>query len=115
MRLYLQLRGARCDFKGCNRQATHCEIDHTHAWAFGGPTDCDNLSHLCPKHHRLKHQTTWQPKQLGGGTIRWTSPDGRTYVTEPESSFLPPPKALLDPKPPPATAPPPKLDELPPF
>jgi hypothetical protein len=91
MRRFLALRDGTCQFKGCNRRATHCEIDHTKAWAFGGPTDCDNLSHLCPKHHRLKHQTTWQATQIGGGSIRWTSPDGRTYVTEPETRFLPPP------------------------
>jgi hypothetical protein len=91
MRRFLELRDGTCQFKGCNRRATHCEIDHTKARAFGGPTEGDNLSHLCPKHHRLKHQTTWQATQIGGGSIRWTSPDGRTYVTEPETRFLPPP------------------------
>ena len=91
MRLYLELRDGRCTFTGCNRQAKHCDIDHTNAREFGGPTDCDNLSHLCPMHHRLKHQTTWQAKQIGGGFIQWISPDGRCYVTEPDIRFLPPP------------------------
>ncbi len=93
MREFLELRDGTCEFRGCNRRATHCEIDHTKAWEFGGPTDSDNLAHLCPKHHRLKHQTTWQARQVGGGTIQWTSPDGRTYVTEPEVRFLPPPQS----------------------
>jgi hypothetical protein len=123
MRDYLRLRDGSCRWKGCNRQAKHCDIDHTEAWEFGGPTDCDNLSHLCPKHHRLKHQTTWQAKQLPGGTIRWTSPDGRSYVTEPDVPLSPPPKPRPDSKPPPSSGPsglkppPPSIDSnrAPPF
>ncbi|SFN85607.1 HNH endonuclease signature motif containing protein, partial [Mycetocola miduiensis] len=114
MRDYLVLRDGTCRWEGCNRQATHCEIDHTEAWEFGGPTDCDNLSHVCPKHHRMKHQTTWTAKQLPGGVIRWTSPDGRSYVTEPDVALPMPATWRYDepggsgpPDPNPATAPPP--------
>lgn len=92
MRDFLDLRDGTCRWTGCNRQAKHCDIDHTDAWEHGGPTDCDNLSHLCPEHHRMKHETTWQAKQLPGGIIQWTSPDGRTYVTEPETRLPLPPK-----------------------
>ncbi|SFN98964.1 HNH endonuclease signature motif containing protein, partial [Mycetocola miduiensis] len=111
MRDYLVLRDGTCRWEGCNRQATHCEIDHTEAWEFGGPTDCDNLSHVCPKHHRMKHQTTWTAKQLPGGVIRWTSPDGRSYVTEPEVALPMPTSRRQDNQsgsapPDPATAPP---------
>ncbi len=89
MRAYLALRDGTCRFEGCNRQARQCEVDHTRAWEHGGSTDCDNLAHLCPKHHRLKHETTWQATQRGGGRVEWTSPDGRTYLTEPELTFSP--------------------------
>jgi hypothetical protein len=99
MRDFLELRDGTCRWKGCNRQAKHCEIDHTQAWEHGGPTDCDNLSHLCPEHHRSKHETTWQAKQLAGGIIQWTSPDGRSYVTEPEIRLPLPPKSPPEPQP----------------
>jgi hypothetical protein len=120
MRDYLALRDGTCRWEGCNRQAKHCEIDHTEAWEFGGPTDCDNLSHVCPKHHRMKHQTTWTAKQLPGGVIRWTSPDGPAYVTEPEVRLPIPTNSVPDEQPgsgpaaphpptsPPRTEPPPQ-------
>ncbi len=101
MRAYLTLRDGTCRFEGCNRQSRQCEIDHTRAWEHGGPTDCDNLAHLCPKHHRLKHETTWRVKQRGGGSLEWTSPDGRTYMTEPEMTFSTPRSARESKIPPP--------------
>ncbi|MET0932158.1 MAG: DUF222 domain-containing protein [Mycetocola sp.] len=83
MRRYLEYVDGTCRFEGCNRAARHCDLDHTKDHQFNGPTQCENLSHLCPKHHRLKHQTTWRAKQLGNGSLGWTSPGGRTYVTQP--------------------------------
>ncbi|GHD50416.1 hypothetical protein GCM10008097_24320 [Mycetocola manganoxydans] len=131
MRAYLELRDGTCRWQGCNRQAKHCDIDHTVSWDHGGPTECENLSHLCPKHHRVKHETTWHPRQLGGGVIEWTSPDGRTYVTEPEVALPPPPEPGYSPEapeapeapepelesgePPPRFEPPPVDDGSPPF
>ncbi|HEY8544794.1 MAG TPA: HNH endonuclease signature motif containing protein [Acidimicrobiales bacterium] len=32
--------------------AEHCEIDHIHPHAQGGPTTQDNARLLCPHHHR---------------------------------------------------------------
>ncbi|GHD51650.1 HNH endonuclease [Mycetocola manganoxydans] len=90
MKRYLRYIDGTCRFPGCNRAAQHCDLDHTKDHQFGGPTECENLSHLCPKHHRLKHQTTWRVEQRGGGLLEWTSPGGRTYVTEPEVLLTPP-------------------------
>ena len=43
-------------------------------------------------HHLLKTfwggPTGWRDRQLADGTIIWTSPRGRTYVTEPGSKLL---------------------------
>jgi hypothetical protein len=89
MKRFLRYRDGTCRFPGCNRAAKHCDIDHTRAAEFGGPTECDNLSHLCRKHHRLKHQTTWQVTQTGAGRLEWTSPGNRTYATEPAVLFPP--------------------------
>jgi hypothetical protein len=96
MKRFLRYRDGTCRFPGCNRAAQHCDIDHTWAAEFGGPTECENLSHLCRKHHRLKHNTTWQVKQKGAGILEWTSPGNRTYVTEPAVLFPPGPPPTAD-------------------
>jgi hypothetical protein len=96
MKRFLRYRDGTCRFPGCNRAAQHCDIDHTWAAEFGGPTECENLSHLCRKHHRLKHNTTWQVKQEGAGILEWTSPGNRTYVTEPAVLFPPGPPPTAD-------------------
>lgn len=98
MKRFLRYRDGTCRFPGCNRAARHCDIDHTKAAEFGGPTECDNLSHLCRKHHRLKHQTTWQVRQTGSGTLEWRSPGNRVYATEPAVLFPPgpPPPEVTD-------------------
>ncbi|SFN62997.1 HNH endonuclease signature motif containing protein, partial [Mycetocola miduiensis] len=107
MKQYLRCRDGTCRFPGCNRTARHCDLDHTNDHAHGGPTECDNLAHLCRKHHRLKHQTTWQVQQRGNGVLEWTSPGGRTYTTQPETYSSPHLQAPDEPEsapPPPAEA-----------
>ena len=128
MRRYLGYVDGTCRFAGCGRAARHCDLDHTKDHQFDGRTRCENLSHLCRKHHRLKHQTTWQVQQRGQGTLEWTSPGGRTYLTQPEVLLanadpprpphlqpLPSPTLLQSPKAlPPGSAQPPKALPLPP-
>ncbi|MCP2031990.1 hypothetical protein L1277_002089 [Okibacterium sp. HSC-33S16] len=85
MRRFLRYRDGYCRFPGCNRRAVTCDIDHTDPFSTGGCTDIDNLASLCPKHHKMKHETQWQVQQLGNGTLKWTSPQGREYLTHPEN------------------------------
>ncbi|BBX64769.1 hypothetical protein MSAS_39430 [Mycobacterium saskatchewanense] len=48
-----------------------------------------NLKCLCRKHHLLKtFWTGWRDKQFPDGTLEWTSPSGRTYITHPGSRLL---------------------------
>ena len=93
LKRWLQARDGTCRFPGCSRSARSSEIDHTRPWAAGGPTEEANLAHLCRSHHRLKTLGYWRATQTGGGTIRWTSPAGRTYDTSPQ---LRPSKASVD-------------------
>ncbi|WP_161972348.1 HNH endonuclease signature motif containing protein [Glaciihabitans arcticus] len=83
LRKWLQVRDGTCRYPGCSRAAPGCEIDHTLEWANRGPTDHDNLAHLCPMHHALRHNTAWRVKQTGGGGLAWTSPSGAVYRTSP--------------------------------
>ncbi|MFS0894396.1 DUF222 domain-containing protein [Microbacterium sp. 179-I 3D3 NHS] len=84
MRRHLRARDQHCRFPGCRMPVHRCQIDHNHDHAKGGPTHLDNLCHLCPGHHVLKHPDVlerhrWTARQLAGGDIEWTSPLGRVY------------------------------------
>ena len=80
---WLRVRDETCRFPGCNRRAARSELDHTGDWADDGRTAFDNLAHLCPYHHHLKHETSWSVRHLEHGTLEWRSPAGRRHVTEP--------------------------------
>ncbi|MFB7841963.1 DUF222 domain-containing protein [Microbacterium sp. NPDC056052] len=84
MKRFLRARDQRCRFPGCHTPARRCDIDHNEDHARGGPTEITNLSGFCPGHHALKHPDIdeghrWTARQLPDGTLRWTSPLGRTY------------------------------------
>jgi len=83
LRTWLQVRDQTCRYPGCSRAARGCDIDHTIEWSHGGLTAHDNLAHLCPMHHALRHNTAWRVKQIGAGGLAWTSPSGRVYPTYP--------------------------------
>jgi hypothetical protein len=115
MRRQLGARDRVCRFPGCDRPATATEADHTTARASGGETSPENLALLCREHHRLKSEGYWKARQIRRpaaapdeahrsasepqpgprptappGTIEWTSPTGRRYVTYPEGDPPPP-------------------------
>nr|WP_201470168.1 HNH endonuclease signature motif containing protein [Microbacterium hydrocarbonoxydans] len=88
MRRFLRARDQHCRFPGCRMPVHRCDIDHTHDHARGGRTRTDNLSHLCRRHHSLKHpdiddRHRWAAHQQPDGTITWTSPLGRNYTDPP--------------------------------
>jgi Domain of unknown function (DUF222) len=80
---WLRVRDETCRFPGCNRRAARCELDHTEDWSLDNRTAFDNLAHLCPHHHHLKHETSWSVRHLHDGTLEWRSPAGRRHLTEP--------------------------------
>lgn len=80
---FVMARDRECQFPGCHRHASGCEIDHRVAWEDGGPTNAANLHCLCPRHHHLKHEAGWTVEQLPDGTTRWTSPTRQVRDTQP--------------------------------
>lgn len=88
------LRDRRCAFPYCERNARHCDTDHTIAYDPQGPpgqTSTTNLAPLCRHHHRLKTHpvstgsTTgkrWHYVTLEPGVYQWRSPHGLTYLTD---------------------------------
>ena len=88
---FVRCRDMTCRFPGCKVPATHCDVDHTIPWPYG-PTAASNLKCLCRRHHLLKTfwggQSGWRDEQLDDGTVIWTAPDGRQYITTPGSRLL---------------------------
>ena len=80
---HLRARDRHCRWPGCTTPAVRAEVDHTHDWALGGPTNVTNLAHLCQRHHTQKQFTRWKVHQLPAGILEWTSPTGRVYADEP--------------------------------
>ena len=85
LRRALQSRDRCCRFPGCTqRRFLHAHhIDH---WAHGGPTDLDNLVHLCRFHHRLVHEGGYTLELTGRlGELRFCRPGGQPLRTAPLS------------------------------
>ncbi|MGO9510025.1 MAG: HNH endonuclease signature motif containing protein [Mycobacterium sp.] len=85
---FVRARDLTCRAPGCDRPATHCDVDHTIPYADGGATHPSNLKCLCRLHHLLKTFWGWRDKQLPDGTVIWDLPGGQTYVTTPGSALL---------------------------
>ena len=83
LRAWLRMRDETCRAPGCGAPARRCDLDHTKDWQYHGPSNHNNLAHLCPKHHNQKHHTRWTVEHLGDGDLEWTSPTRHRYITEP--------------------------------
>lgn len=101
---FVRFRDLTCRFPNCDVPAELCDIDHTVPWPFG-PTHPSNLKCACRKDHLLKtFWDGWSDVQYPDGTVEWTSPTGKTYLTHPGSRVLFPRWSITTgPLPPPPT------------
>jgi hypothetical protein len=83
LRHLAQVRHATCTSPVCRRPASQADFEHNIPYEAGGRTCLCNGGPKCRHDHRLKQQPRWKVDQLPDGTFRWTTPSGRTYVTEP--------------------------------
>jgi hypothetical protein len=96
LRHLIWARSTTCCAPGCRRPAAQCDLDHTVPYGQGGRTcECD-LAPLCRHHHRCKQSEGWRLEQPSPGTMRWTTPAGRRYLTMP-GAYLTTPGAALGP------------------
>jgi hypothetical protein len=56
-RIALGLRDGGCTAQGCETSASGCHAHHDDPWSRHGLTDLANGRLLCPRHHRLAHNT----------------------------------------------------------
>ncbi len=80
----VRLRDGTCRFPGCAVPATECDLDHLVPFPTG-PTSQENLHALCRRHHRLKHEGTWTVRTRPDGGLQWTSPQGSTRTSLPQT------------------------------
>ena len=78
----IRARTLRCTAPGCGAQACYCDLDHSLPYPAGRTCQC-GLAPLCRRHHRCKQAPGWRLLQPRPGTMRWTTPSGRTYTTTP--------------------------------
>jgi hypothetical protein len=83
LRHLTQIRHATCTAPTCRRPAARCDFEHNIPYEAGGRTCLCNGSPKCRHDHRLKQHPRWTVEQPAPGIIRWTTPAGRTYTTEP--------------------------------
>ncbi|MET9023492.1 DUF222 domain-containing protein [Actinopolymorpha sp. NPDC004070] len=72
-------RDQRCVWTTCRRPAATCHLDHNTEHADGGETGVDNITPLCPRHHKAKTERDWKLKQTGPAEHTLTDPFGRSY------------------------------------
>jgi hypothetical protein len=89
LRHLIWARSTTCCAPGCRRPAAQCDLDHTVPYDQGGRTCECGLAPLCRHHHRCKQSEGWQLEQLSPGTMRWTTPAGRRYLTTPGAASGP--------------------------
>jgi hypothetical protein len=85
---FVRFRDLTSRFPNCDVPAEFCDVDHTIPWP-QGPTHASNLKCVCRKNHLLKtFWEGWSDRQFPDGTVEWTSPTGKTYITHPGSRIL---------------------------
>jgi hypothetical protein len=84
---FVRMRDLYCRAPGCDVPADRCDIDHTIPYPTG-PTHPSNLKCLCRTNHLMKTFGGWHDVQLPDGTVIWTSPSGKKYITKPGSRLF---------------------------
>ena len=78
-----QVRHATCTGPACRRPAARADFEHDTPYEAGGRTCLCNGNPKCRYDHRMKQNPRWKSEQLPNGDVRWTTPSGRQYTTEP--------------------------------
>ncbi|MGH3223271.1 MAG: hypothetical protein ACRDPY_32055, partial [Streptosporangiaceae bacterium] len=83
LRHLTEVRHTTCTAPTCRRPASQCDFEHNTPFEAGGRTCMCNGGPKCRHHHRLKQNLRWQVGQPTPAVIRWRTPSGRLYSTEP--------------------------------
>jgi hypothetical protein len=83
LRHLADIRHDTCTSPICRRPAKQSDFEHNVPFDAGGRTCLCNGGPKCRHDHRLKQDPRWKVEQLTPAVIRWTTPTGRQFSTEP--------------------------------
>jgi len=83
LRHLTEIRHATCTGPTCRRPSARADFEHNIPYAAGGRTCQCNGSPKCRTEHRIKQDPRWKVEQITPAVLRWTTPSGRQYETEP--------------------------------
>jgi len=73
-RAAIAVRDRGCSVPGCSTPVGWCQIHHILWWSHGGPTDLDNLTTVCSRHHHMIHEDHWHISRSTDGSVTWRGP-----------------------------------------
>jgi hypothetical protein len=114
LRRAIVVRDGCCRWPGCDIPQSWSQVHHVRHWAHGGTTDRANCLLLCPAHHSACHDGQWIITLLAPGRIRVRR---REHAAQPLYEIRTPQDHTVDAgnEPPPAAAPEPDQEALPPL
>lgn len=71
-RIALALRDGGCTARGCETSASGCHAHHDDPWSRHGLTDLAKGRLLCPRHHRLAHDSRYEMRIHADNTLTFT-------------------------------------------
>jgi len=83
LRHLTEIRHATCTGPTCRRPSRRADFEHNIPYEAGGRTCECNGSPKCRTEHRIKQDPRWKVEQITPAVLRWTTPSGRQYETEP--------------------------------
>ncbi|HTX28057.1 MAG TPA: hypothetical protein VME19_13680 [Streptosporangiaceae bacterium] len=83
LRHLTEIRHATCTGPTCRRPSSRADFEHNTPYEAGGRTCECNGSPKCRTEHRIKQDPRWKVEQVTPAVLRWTTPSGRQYETEP--------------------------------
>jgi hypothetical protein len=83
LRHLTEIRHATCTGPTCRRPSNRADFEHNIPYEAGGRTCQCNGTPKCRTDHRIKQDPRWKVEQVTPAVLRWTTPSGRHYETEP--------------------------------
>lgn len=74
LRRVVQRRDRHCQFHGCDRHWSWCDVHHLTPREEGGRDHLENLALVCRRHHTMIHSGGWRLDRGSDGRIATTSP-----------------------------------------
>jgi 5-methylcytosine-specific restriction protein A len=82
MRRAVIIRDRHCQWPGCDRPPSWCDVHHAWPWEEGGTTCKENLILLCRRHHRMLHKRHGFRLRIDRGRPLFFRPNGSLLIAD---------------------------------